>query len=94
MKFTQTSVRISRFVIAAALFGTWLYWLNQWAKFPTDSVLVEQALFGFGVLGLAAWICPIEQPRLRIAARILGTLVGLTSVVLSMLLVQFVMDGP
>jgi hypothetical protein len=26
--------------------------------------------------------------------RILGTLVGLTSVVLSMLLVEFVMDGP
>lgn len=80
-------------MIAAALFGTWLYWL-KWATFPTDSVLVEQVLFGFGVLGLAAWICPIEQPRVRIAARIFGTLVGLTSVVLSMLSAQFVMDGP
>jgi uncharacterized membrane protein len=90
---TRNIVRIIRFVLVAALLATWLYWLHQWQQFPRDSTMVMGALLGFEALALAAWICPIELRRLRIATRVLGTLVGVMAAALSVLLAEFVMDG-
>jgi hypothetical protein len=85
--------RILRFVLAAALFVTCLYWLYQWYQFPRDSMLVMGALLGFEALALAAWICPIEPHRLRVVARIIGAIIGATGALASMLLNELVMQG-
>ena len=88
-----TVFRFLRFLLAATLLATWVYWLQQWYQFPRDSTLVMGALLGFEALALATWICPVEPRRLRVAVRAIGAVIGATGAIVSMVLNELVMQG-
>ena len=87
------TTRIIRFVLAAVLLATWVYWLHQWQQFPRDSMVVMGALLGFEALAFAAWICPVEPQRLRVAVRTIGAVIGAMGAIVSMVLNELVMQG-
>ena len=93
MTASVTLFRFLRFLLAAALLATWVYWLHQWQQFPRDSMLVMGALLGFEALALATWICPVEPRRLRVAVRTVGAVIGAMGAIVSMVLNELVMQG-